>query len=494
MLYKKSYADRHDVWWRASANHPVWTWQPPPVAASRHLGLDESLRQLRNSRDRAERSRCRGLGVLEFHPMCACGFDGEKAAIAEELGRFESIRAEIERGTREFFADEEVRARVGDWVREGVESEPGAAAYVNGERPYPDVSNLGAFDRHLAGVEVVKELSLSALHDLLGERAWERKALVQAFDEFTRAGGADRIRFAKESLRERTGVLAWCAEAALRFAAPLPQGLGSSDLEAIAEALRPEWVSHAALRDLSSLRLGEEAVDRIALWLATGEVRAPAGSSLSPPAAAAIEVFSPRDPPTPRGLATLSETLYGEHSRMMRVARDRWLERLERLARAPLEGKVPDLTDLLAARGDSQWVVLDCLGVPLLSTLLRELPELFGDWSDPAVEFGLAPARTTTDEFYRGILAAGIDHGFEKITRVDTLLHERFLPFEDISRLAAAELRAAGRAVRKRLDPARPLLVFADHGFRIAKDGRSYQHGGGSTLERLVPVIQLGPR
>jgi hypothetical protein len=37
------------------------------------------------------------------------------------------------------------------------------------------------------------------------------------------------------------------------------------------------------------------------------------------------------------------------------------------------------------------------------------------------------------------------------------------------------------------------LLVFADHGFRIARDGRSFTHGGPSTLERLVPVLRFMP-
>ncbi len=39
----------------------------------------------------------------------------------------------------------------------------------------------------------------------------------------------------------------------------------------------------------------------------------------------------------------------------------------------------------------------------------------------------------------------------------------------------------------------RTLLLFADHGFRIAPDGGSFQHGGPSALERLVPVLRLEP-
>jgi hypothetical protein len=105
----------------------------------------------------------------------------------------------------------------------------------------------------------------------------------------------------------------------------------------------------------------------------------------------------------------------------------------------------------------------------------------------------LAPAGTTTDALYRELASAGIQHPLEKVNAVDTLLHERFPSFDDLARLAAAELRIACRGLARRLDAARPLLVFADHGFRIAAGGTSYMHGGGSTLERLVPVWLLSP-
>ena len=65
------------------------------------------------------------------------------------------------------------------------------------------------------------------------------------------------------------------------------------------------------------------------------------------------------------------------------------------------------------------------------------------------------------------------------------------LLFEDLVRLALAELATEARALLRDLDPRRPLIVTADHGFRLAPDLRRYVHGGPSTLERLVPVIEL---
>ena len=77
---------------------------------------------------------------------------------------------------------------------------------------------------------------------------------------------------------------------------------------------------------------------------------------------------------------------------------------------------------------------------------------------------------------------------------MDELIHADFQPFGELVRRVEAELAIACERVVRRLDPGRPLLVFADHGFRLAADGRSYRHGGGSTLERLVPVLPFAPR
>jgi hypothetical protein len=58
-------------------------------------------------------------------------------------------------------------------------------------------------------------------------------------------------------------------------------------------------------------------------------------------------------------------------------------------------------------------------------------------------------------------------------------------------RLARGELEIAFRRLAQKFDPANPLLIFGDHGFRMKADGTSFTHGGASTLERLVPVIKF---
>jgi hypothetical protein len=178
---------------------------------------------------------------------------------------------------------------------------------------------------------------------------------------------------------------------------------------------------------------------------------------------------------------------------MMRVARGRWLERLESLAGTALADSPPPLMEALRAHASVPWVVIDAFGIQLLDMLAAELAAIFPAWRLESASFALAPGATTTDAFYRELAATGTRHPIEKVNTVDRLLHERFLAFDDLCRLAATELRIACRSLRSTLDAERPLLLFADHGFRIAPDGGSYLHGGGSTLERLVPVWLLVP-
>ena len=106
----------------------------------------------------------------------------------------------------------------------------------------------------------------------------------------------------------------------------------------------------------------------------------------------------------------------------------------------------------------------------------------------------MVSARTTTDAWYTTLAENKISKHFEKINTIDQLIHERRETYADFERLAAVELGVALRRVASRLKRDRPLLIFADHGFRMAADGSGLEHGGSSTLERLVPAIEMVPR
>ncbi|MGH6636630.1 MAG: hypothetical protein ACRED0_11055, partial [Gammaproteobacteria bacterium] len=100
---------------------------------------------------------------------------------------------------------------------------------------------------------------------------------------------------------------------------------------------------------------------------------------------------------------------------------------------------------------------------------------------------------STTDACYRELLGADIAHSFKKIDAIDKLIHAERGSFDELLTLAKAELEIAFKRLLPQLDPEQALLVFADHGFRLSPDGRRYQHGGLSTLERVVPIWYWEP-
>jgi hypothetical protein len=110
------------------------------------------------------------------------------------------------------------------------------------------------------------------------------------------------------------------------------------------------------------------------------------------------------------------------------------------------------------------------------------------------VSFAFAGRATTTEAVYGALARSAAPERFERVNAIDRVLHERNESFENVVRLAVAELTVELGSVRTRLDPRAPIVVFGDHGFRLARDGRGFVHGGASTLERLVPVIRLVPR
>ena len=177
---------------------------------------------------------------------------------------------------------------------------------------------------------------------------------------------------------------------------------------------------------------------------------------------------------------------------MTPVGGQRWLDRLGRLAETPLPGAPSALVEALKAHEHAQWVLIDALGLPLLPMLEENLEAIFPARRLESAGFAVVSNDTTTSGCYDELVRAGLNHPLEKVNAVDALLHGRFLPFDDLCRFATAELQLVCKKMQ--LDPSTPVLVFADHGFRIAPDGRSYTHGGPSTLERLVPLLLLSSR
>ncbi|MBI4584798.1 MAG: hypothetical protein HY717_12355 [Planctomycetes bacterium] len=491
--YKEAYRRRHQEWWSSCSSHPIWKWQPLNLMASRHLGLEQHLKKMDVLRERAFSRRCRGLVNLDFQPACTCEFDGQSSPLRDDLLLFDRLREELQSATIHFFQQDTVRERVRRWVDEGLEVNPATLSYLEGRELLPEVKSLDLFDRYLAGMELIKEVEAEEVIGLLGEGTWDKREALAALEAFLSRFGGSRLRFKKPAPESSSPIASWCLEQALRFGVPLPKGLSARDHRDAFQALRPEWVSAGSLERLEELGLSDPALDQIAGWLIEGRIPGIPARAASPLVSAVLEILEARDPETPEELAGLAERLYRQHQRLLRAARAPWLGRLERLAAQAPRTASDDLVAALARHPNVPWLILDCLGLPLLGMLREHLESFLPHWRLASLEFARVSPQTTTDACYRQLLEAGFNQPIEKINCLDALLHQRFVPFEDLCRLGAAELGLAMKRVLSRLDPGRPLLLFADHGFRIGPDGGSFQHGGPSALERLVPVLRLEP-
>src|SRR5439155_737495 len=121
----------------------------------------------------------------------------------------------------------------------------------------------------------------------------------------------------------------------------------------------------------------------------------------------------------------------------------------------------------------------------------RVLSGCLAPWQLQSLEFAFVSQRTSTEAFYLTLIAQEFRKAFDKIDVVDHLVHQRNLSLGDLARLARAELEIAFQKLVPRLDPTLPVLIFGDHGFRLAPDGSGFTHGGPSTLERLTVVLLL---
>jgi hypothetical protein len=224
-----------------------------------------------------------------------------------------------------------------------------------------------------------------------------------------------------------------------------------------------------------------------------GLVLLPARLPASGPVTAAADLLNPLQPASAEELAQRIGVLYEQHPRFFRLNPTLWMAHLNRLANAKLSVPPVELTDVLRTHCDAQWLIIDGLGLPFLKTLKQALPDDLPQWKVATLSFGQVSSQTSTDQFYGELLNREFKKPFIKINAIDTLLHTRKASFNELTQLALAELKIELKRVRQTLDPAQPLLLFGDHGFRLSPDGFSFTHGGPSTLERLALVCHLAP-
>lgn len=500
--YRRRYQARHDDYWRQIEQHPILQYRVPAVARSRHAGLDASADAITAVVERVRGALCRGVIDLSFQATCRCGFDGVGSPHQEPLALAIGARDEIEAGLRLFFGQEKVRDAVRKLVGEGLEDHPAVREYLERRAPYPELRDVARFDRQLSGVAVTRVLHLRDLASRLRGRSWDAQRLLAEITTFVHEHAADGvpIRFADDP-PERADpppalvddVMRYCLRYCVAQGVPLPDGIDPQVAARSGEAIRPEELTGEVLSRIDRLKLPLPLIQRWLGWVIDGVVRPPpAREAEADWLAAAREVVMPSTPGDARTLARLTATLYRSHQVLRPIGGERWLERLERVAHAAL-GELPPLTASLMPLRDEQWLLIDAFGLPLFGALGDRLGDLLGNRRIGAVGFAEVAAPTTTDACYRDLIAAGLTRELVKIDAIDELLHTRDDPFDILVQLAATELQAAWRRVAARFDQRRPIVVFADHGFRLDRAGRRHVHGGASTLERVVPILRLDP-
>jgi len=472
------YRMAHDAFWAAIEASSELERRAPAVARSALVGLADRAARLDGLLERARALRCRKLVDLAFQPRCTCGFDGERAGISPILDEIRQQRRTLEEGLAAAFADPVVAERVRSWLLEDPERAERARAWREGDAAWPDVRDIAGLDALFAEAPRVVDLD-AAVARLGPDRSWSNAELGRALSAWASSLGPGRFRVGRSAELE-----AWCVARSLETGAPLPEGITGTGLDEL-----PGEPSDEALRRLGSLGLADPLWLEVARRVADG---LPVPEDADPRVQAAAEVARPSQPADPLGLGELAARLYRAHERLQGLGRG-WTERLDELARGAGIEEPPALVDLLTEEEASTWWV-DALGLALLPDLRGVLPDLVPGFRLDGVRVGRVPAPTTTEACRAALAEAGIALPIAKCDAIDAALHEE--PRRSLARIveeAVPELFRSGRRAAEGAHPGMPLLLFADHGFRLDPAGTRWVHGGDSALERWVPVLRFVP-
>lgn len=490
----EQYAAEHDAWWARQEIDRLLDWQPRRISNSRHLGLAHDLANYEQTQKRLAARRCAGIDNLSYQPFCHCGFDGGSAPVNEDMAKLEQLKNKIEQQTKHFFQQKKVRQRVAQWQREGVECNQATQDYVANKSAWPEIQDLDLFDSYFDGLQVTQAIDADELVDYIGRKQWAPEKLGLALQQW--AHGFNQyasVRIEKRETSSDAPLLAWITEQSLRNGARLPDSLSARQQNIITDNIRPEWVQPELWRSLDDLGFQASAVARLLAWVIDGTLSELPKGGLSPSVEIARNIGSSIDSDSPDELATMVAQHYAKHELFLQANPQAWLKHLESMARHEFPSTLPDLEHYLADNLPRQWLVLDAFGLPLLAWIKDLLPQWLPGWEIGQVEFVKVSVKSTTDAFYRSLLDSEAAPVFTKINTIDEQLHERFLPFGDLQQVLAAELPIALKRKIGAFQTGLPLLISGDHGFRISRNGKRYEHGGSSTLERVIPVIQMMP-
>ncbi len=502
----QKYTEKHNAWWADLKFKQLLNWQPPAISQSQHLGLADDLMQFEQLRKHISSKLCRGIDKLDYQAFCHCGFNGEQADVVEDLQKLEQRKQHIEQQLQYFFQQKKVKQRIKQWSQQGVERNSLTQDYIAGKEKLPEIKELELFDSYLSGVEISHVIDANQLIEPFCDTQWQPEKLAFALQQWV--GNFKQyasLRIEKNNQLENHLLLNWITRQALEYGCRLPENLNQNQQQKIVENIKPEWVKPVVWQNLDAMNLDKKAKLKLLGFLHEGVLVDTADNSsanisantsaskLSPSVLICRQLGKDISTANYNELASTAEQYYSLHDLFTALDKKTWLQQLDKLANLVIQPSAPCLEDYLSEKPPVQWLVLDAFALPLLNSIKDKLAEWFSPWQLSGVDFALAANKTTTDAFYRSLLNSQNDFRFIKINTIDEQIHQRFLDFNDLQKIIITELSIAIKSKINQLDVNRPLMISADHGFRISADGRSYQHGGSSTLERVIPVIRLKP-
>ncbi|VAW84081.1 hypothetical protein MNBD_GAMMA16-715 [hydrothermal vent metagenome] len=496
-MWCQKYTEKHDTWWRDLDYKSLLSWQVSDIAKSRHLGLMDELVHYDKLRKNISAQICRSIDKLEYQAFCHCGFNGEQAPVKEALRDLEQRQQHIESQLKLFFQQNKVKQRIKQWVEEGVECNAVTLDYIAGKQKLPDIQELELFDSYLSGVEISHVIEGDQLIEQFCDTQWEPQKLAQALQSwaqgFTQYAS---LRIEKNNGLKNDSLLDWIIQQALAYGTALPDHLSPRQHQYIAEIIKPEWVQAIVWQNMDEMGLEDNTKAKLLRYLHDGVLSESTLYKRCASAETVKQLGQDLQPESYTELATMTEQYYRQHKLFMSFTKKSWLQQLDKLANIKIDALIapaPTLAEYLTKHPPAQWLVLDAFGLPLLNVLQENLSEWLPSWSISTVNFVLASEKTTTDEFYRSLLNTDNDLRYIKLNCIDEQIHQRFLEFDDLKKVVVAELSIAIKNIIGQLQTDQELIVSGDHGFRISSDGKHYQHGGASTLERVIPFVVLIP-
>jgi hypothetical protein len=292
------------------------------------------------------------------------------------------------------------------------------------------------------------------------------------------------------SLQFPEKLYSWVLKASLKNGLSLPEKVFSYDeKKKFRDLIDIDWVSSKCFKNFENLGLGDEAENKILSWIMNNSIETPDKDEISLLIKAAksinglqIKNFSE--------LKKWSFIIYFYHERLKKIALKKWLSFVDNFAKTKTDETLPDLFDFLGDYLEHEWIVLDSFGLPLVDYFLQKSSVLFPLFKVHKINYSQISSTTTTSSFWNEIVSHKWKKKFYKLDVFDKLLHEKTV-FEEIVNVGFAEFEVACKNLNKKLDPVKPILIFSDHGFRLSSSGKKFIHGGNSTLERTVPLIEL---